>query len=155
AGLGWADLTSNTGYFHRTFTQQVDYTQVIPAAFGQPAVTSSTFYQTLGELTWQNVFVQEVRLASPTSQRRFTWTIGGYYSDARQNGVEYIEAPSFPGALVNGRYSFYQGERFDDEELAGFANLEYALGHGLSIIAGARVSSLTGHYYSQGEGPLF
>lgn len=155
ADLGWADFASNTGYVNRHFLQYVDYTTVIPAALGQPPPTSANNYQQLGELTSQNTFVQELRLNSPASLLRFKWTVGAYYSDARQNGVETIAAPTFPGTLVNGVYSYDAGEKFDDEEVAGFGNLEYSFGHGLSVLAGVRVSSLTNRYFSQGAGPLF
>jgi iron complex outermembrane receptor protein len=155
ADLGWADFASNTGYVNRHFLQYVDYTTVIPAALGQPAPTSANDYQQLGELTSQNTFVQELRLNSPANLLRWKWTVGAYYSDARQNGVETIAAPTFPGALVNGLYSYDAGENFDDEEVAGFGNLEYSFAHGLSVLAGVRVSSLTDRYFSQGAGPLF
>jgi len=155
AELGWADFASNTGYVNRHFVQYVDYTTVIPAALGQPAPTSANDYQQLGELTSQNTFVQELRLNSPADLLRWKWTVGAYYSDARQNGVETIAAPTFPGALVKGLYSFDAGENFDDEEVAGFGNLEYSFAHGLSVLAGVRVSSLTNRYLSQGAGPLF
>jgi len=155
AGLGWADLTSNTSFMNRHFSQLVDYTTVIPFALGQPRPTSANDYQQLGELTTQNTFIQELRLSSPSASAPLRWTVGAYYSDARQNGVEPIAAPTFPGNLVNGLYSFYAGENFDDEELAGFGTLEYAFTRELSVLAGARVSRLTGHYLSQGAGPLF
>lgn len=155
ADLSWADFASNTGYLNRHFAQYVDYTTVIPAALGQPAPTTANDYQQLGELTTQNTFVQELRLNSPASLERWKWTVGAYYSDARQNGIETIAAPTYPGALVNGVYSFDASENFDDEELAGFGNLEYSFGHGLSVLAGVRVSSLTNRYFSQGAGPLF
>jgi len=155
ADLGWADFASNTGYLNRQFLQYVDYTTVIPAALGEPRPTSANDYQQLGEQTWQNTFIQELRLNSPADSLRWKWTIGAYYSDARQNGVETIAAPTFPGDLVNGVYSYDAGERFDDEEVAGFGNLEYSLTHGLSFVAGVRVSGLTDRYHSQGAGPLF
>ena len=155
ADFGWAEFTSNTGYLNRLFSQYVDYTTVIPAALGQPPPTTANDYQQLGEVTSQNTFVQELRLNSPASLTHWNWTVGAYYSDARQNGVETIAAPTFPGALVNGVYSYDAGERFDDEELAGFGNVEYSFGNGLSLLAGVRVSDLTNHYFSQGAGPLF
>ncbi len=155
ADFGWAEFTSNTGYLNRRFVQFVDYTTVIPAALGEPVPTSANQYQQLGELTSQNTFIQELRLSSPAGASRLNWTVGAYYSDARQNGVETIAAPTFPGPLVGGLYSFDAGETFNDKEAAGFANLQYRLFGGLSVIAGARISRLTDLYRSSGAGPLF
>jgi len=155
AELGWADFAANTGYLNRQFSQYIDYTTAIPAALGQPRPTSASDYQQLAELSWQNTFVQELRLSSPERSKKLKWTAGIYYSDARQNGIETIAAPTFPGNLVNGLYSYDAGERFNDKEIAGFGNLEYSLFQGVSLVAGARVSRLTNRYYSQGAGPLF
>ena len=99
--------------------------------------------------------MQELRLNSPADQLRLKWTWAPITPCARQNGVETIAAPTFPGTLVDGVYSYDAGEKFDDEEVAGFGNLEYSFSHGLSVLAGVRVSSLTDRYFSQGAGPLF
>lgn len=155
ATLGWADFTSNTGYLHRLFQQYVDYTTVIPAALGEPLPTTSNEYQQLGEFTTQNTFVQELRLTSPSVLTQWNWVAGLYFSDARQNGVENIAAPTFPGALVNGLYSYDAGEDFNDKSVAAYGNLEYSITRQLSVSAGVRVSRLTGNYFSQGAGPLF
>src|SRR6185436_15344474 len=90
--LGAVTLVSNTSYFDRTFEQNFDFTRYYMwfYAIGQNIFPANGEKGNSLYSNGQRNFVQEVRLQSNDTNARFTWVVGGFYSQARQTGVQDI-----------------------------------------------------------------
>jgi iron complex outermembrane receptor protein len=81
----WFDVLSNTSYWNRTSSQTRDDTEVVASFFAAPSVyTYGPVAFTATDTSHQ--FSQEVRLSS-SGHTRFTWIVGGYYSDFKSVGI--------------------------------------------------------------------
>jgi iron complex outermembrane receptor protein len=80
----WFDVLSNTSYWNRTSSNTRADSEPVSVFFGAPSVyTYGPIVFTATDTSHQ--FSQEVRLSSP-GHTRFTWIVGGYYSDFKSVG---------------------------------------------------------------------
>lgn len=138
-------LVSSTSYLRRNADTTVDYTPISFNFFGlEEAVTNRNPTET-------ETVVQELRLSSKNSGQ-LGWTIGAYFSDTDQTITEIFdgqELADFARTLVGDApvpnspraYSFLQIN--DDRQVAGFAELSYAITDTVELVAGTRVSRLS------------
>lgn len=118
----------------------------------------------------QKNFTQEVRLQSNNPDSRFTWVVGAFYSHQSQLSIEEINDPQLPaltaylwgeppasgscntpptgvplldiwcvGLLPNGD-DYINHTQGHERQLAGFANVTYAITDSVKIQAGARIA---------------
>ncbi|MBU3077924.1 TonB-dependent receptor [Sphingomonas quercus] len=103
----------------------------------------------------QRSFTQEVRLQSNDSSSRLQWVVGLFYQRSRQTSIEELIDP-LGDTLFNatfgmtvedyfewpyyGRDSYISYTAATDTQLAGFADLTYAITDRLKVTAGARYS---------------
>jgi len=147
--LGFGTLTSATSYGTLDQLQLIDNT----AALGP---TISGIYAAFAGITEplgifldaqidQEKFTQEIRLASPDSDR-FEWLVGAYYTNesvAINQFFRIFEIDTLvirdPALLGQAEFLFAQLES-DYEEIAGFANLTWHVTDQLELSAGGRYS---------------
>jgi iron complex outermembrane receptor protein len=111
-GLAFADLTSVTGFVNRQVLRYSDGTFFNTAAIVQCCLDSQTVppYTTnktqddnvLGNIPSPvsfndhfNTFTQEIRLSSPTDQKRIKWVVGAFFSNQEWTHLDYEPAPGF------------------------------------------------------------
>ena len=167
AKLGGVQLISNTSYYVRDQSGEIDYSTIWPAVFaGTPWV--GTDHKALAYMrNDQRTFTQEVRLQSVDSNAPLTWVIGGFYAKSVQHFGEDVYDPNFSdifgglppevvlGApLVNGIYSLSGTGRGTDEQLAGFAEASLKLTDTLKVTAGVRVAHTKFEGSSHFQGPV-
>jgi iron complex outermembrane recepter protein len=91
AGLS---LQSDTSYVDRSYLGYDDYSQLLPAFFGDssldPALASFNSYDQ--NVVWTKAWQQEFRLSSQDTGSRFNWVVGAYYRHAL-DGVQQFIAP--------------------------------------------------------------
>jgi outer membrane receptor protein involved in Fe transport len=172
--LGGASLYSNTAYFKSELDQLFDYTY-------QSAEQNSTLlpYITIpGQVEYavhddrQRAFTQEIRLQSMPGGA-LNWVIGGFYLRSRQTSAQDIVSPYterliqqvtgnpniriqdiFGSALLPGDVFLRANTRAVDEQLSGFAQVDYNLTEELKLTAGVRVSRTTYEALIEADGPL-
>jgi iron complex outermembrane receptor protein len=130
--LGWADLTSVTGYGINEFKGATDDSLTFNAPpYDLPASEIENLFHT-------NKVSQEVRLASPTGAR-WEWLVGGFYTHEHNpviqdiNGVDPRTAAILETPLEANFPTTYQ-------EFAGFADATYHFTTAFNIQAGLRYS---------------
>ena len=166
------DVISNTSFFVRHDTAIDDYTNLNVGDFtdfppGGPVLNYNFLPQdpTYAATTYMDnryrSFTQEVRLQSNDPDARFTWVIGGFYSNLRQRSLQRIADPHFDqvfkappfGApdflsvedltgvpLINGTDTLNADNFSRDRQLAGFGQASFRIVGGLKATAGVRVS---------------
>jgi iron complex outermembrane recepter protein len=130
--LGWADLTSVTGYNINEFKGATDNTLTFNAPpYDLPASEIENLFHT-------NKVSQELRLASPIGER-WEWLLGGFYTHEHNpviqdiNGVDPRTAVVLETPLEADFPTTYQ-------EFAGFADATYHFTSAFNIQAGLRYS---------------
>jgi iron complex outermembrane receptor protein len=102
ADLGFADLTSATGYWDRQETQQQDGSESISLTNGSSATGGPFFSDYIPSPYQENDYThqlsQEVRLTSSNSDR-LHWTVGGFWSELNSTWNEYGDSPENAGPL--------------------------------------------------------
>ena len=101
----------------------------------------------------QNIFTQEVRLQSNRPGSRLTWIAGVFYQHSKQRSIEELIDPlgnnfftqvfgvsleDFFEYPLYGQDSYINDSTAVEKQIAGFANVTYALTDQLKITAGAR-----------------
>ena len=168
--LGWAQVTSITTNLHREDAQGYDYTTVLPPAFGFPVPTSMNYAEPTIVGTTQNNFTQDIRLQSPSSNERFIWLLGLYYSSLHQHDHETVQALGFPAEvlqytgetllqdlgenLVGNGDSYISDQYFDDKEKAVYGHAEYEIGGHVSVVGGLRYEKENSTYLTVSDGPV-
>lgn len=176
--LGFAQLTSNTSYFHRQQHSTSDYTQYLRATYGFFGQLPSIFPQSgaTGYATFadeQKNWYEEIRLASD-STGRFVWNGGVFFSHLdenipenifdttlRQEILDYTAAAYPPGNQVdlcnpldcpNGRIFHGPIDKVVDKQIALFGEVTYKITDTLKVTGGLRVSKVdfTGSTYAGG-----
>ncbi len=135
--LGWADLTSATGYSNSKTDQRTDVT--LP--FGQaPLLLGLTTTGLSGLDVGLNLdkFSQELRLTSK-ADGRFLWQLGAFYTYERANQTQFVflnqlDGTPFPGLNILADAAIPSTYK----EYAGFANASYNFTDRLSLGAGLR-----------------
>lgn len=170
ADLGNVALVSNSSYFTRNMASYPNYTEYVwHLLSGQSTPLDPSMTFDADYLSGQDVYTQEVRLQSTDAQARLNWTVGAYYSHATQNDFEGINGSSlvtmipmltggltiedvFGVPLYQG-YAFYDNQKSVDEQIAGFAQIDYRLMDTLKLTAGMRVSHVRFSFDSLVAGP--
>jgi len=90
ANLGFADLTSATGYWDRAENQTQDASENFTWALALPSYISLPY----PEIDLSNQFSQEIRLNSKgDGHDRLRWVVGAFYSDLKSDWIEYALNP--------------------------------------------------------------
>src|SRR3954470_2935643 len=157
---GFAQLTSNTSFFHRNQHSNSDYTQYLRATYASFGLLPSIFPQP-GDQGYaafrdeQKNWYQELRLAS-TANSRVTWNTGVFFSHLDENIPENIydrtlrqemldysgQDPCDPLECPNGRIFHGPVDRVVEKQIALFGELTYRLTDTLNATAGVRVSKV-------------
>jgi outer membrane receptor protein involved in Fe transport len=131
--LGFADLTSASGYFQRHETQTQDASESLSSLLDIYPYLAVPFSET--DITRQ--FSQELRLNSRENERA-NWVGGLFYSDDRSDwnlfGAQpaFASSPNPSGILVNSAY-FYRVRQY-----AAFADGSYKITEAWKFAAGLR-----------------
>jgi outer membrane receptor protein involved in Fe transport len=136
----WFDVVSNTSYWNRTSTNTRADAEPISVAFGAPsAYAFGPIVFTATDTSHQ--FSQEVRLSSQ-GHTRFTWIVGGYYSNFGSVGYNVGGGngliPTFGYANL-----FTKIIPISISQTAGFGEVSYEILSGLRATFGAREFSYT------------
>lgn len=161
--FGKISLISNTSYFDRSQDQVLDYSTFLSTlrtgnpfgAYGNKDVTNGTATQTMG----QKNFTQEVRLQSFEPDQLIDWTVGVYYSKAKQRFQNLSGSGRIPGVISSGypqylgRYNLFDNIQSSDEQIAGFASVDIKPMNGLKITLGGRVTQNKFAFTEVRDGP--
>ena len=112
------------------------------------------FYLSPSKVTnTQRIFTQEVRLQSNDPGARLNWVVGLFYQHSKQRSIEELVDPlgnafftevfgmsleEFFEYPLYGQDSYINDSKAVDKQLAGFANVTFALTNQLRLTAGAR-----------------
>jgi iron complex outermembrane recepter protein len=142
--LGFAKLTSITGYQRQVFTSRRDFSGIysVFAGFFPPfiPITDAEDRRRANLSKW----TQEIRLTSPTG-RTLEWIVGAFYANEKggisQNIVQTYATPAPVGTPL----LFGPGAGFDSryEEIAGYATVNLNLSQRFTLTGGIRVSENT------------
>lgn len=149
--LGGVDLIGVGSYFDRSQRFVQDYTTFDQTLFTGannlpffPAQQAPSNF-----LVAQKNWTGEVRLQSNQADSRFSWVLGGFYSNAEQTSIQVVTDPYLPVYLFGGPapvpgFSVYdQNAVSTDKQAAVFGQLTYKITDQLSAIAGLRYSHTT------------
>ena len=115
----------------------------------------------------QRNFTQEVRLQSDTADSPLTWVVGVFYQNNRQVSVEELIEPAtetlFPFAFgqtleeyfeypLFGADSYITRTQAKETQIAGFADVTYAIFDRLKLTAGARYAKATYSFSNFADG---
>lgn len=167
-GIGPMALTSDTSYMNRRNFLTDDFTPFAQNFFGFPGWTTAPG-AVAGDYNFievhQNVFTQEVRLQSETPDQPLQWTVGLWYSNARQVVLN-PEADAFMPQIIQnmtgmtieqytgtsliqpGNIEWQGWEPGNDEQQAVFGQGTYHFAKRWSLVAGVRVSRESNHYFA-------
>lgn len=170
--FGWGSLISNTSWLDRSNDNRYDATTLDLATFtGQGFLTPPPeldHFRAWGDLIdTQKVFTQEVRLQSTHPDGRFNWLVGVFYQDTEQHSEYFVTSPYLDDVLeyvglpfrlapffYQGQYLLYSTGDLTNEEIAGFANVDYKVTDRITLTAGVRVSKNEYENVSFGAGPV-
>lgn len=146
-------VVSNTSWFDRRQVVTLDYTSYLRAIrTGDPVTPVSTLRPSAATVvTAQANFTQELRLQSKPGGP-LDWVVGFYYSNQRQTSDNKTTS-SNPSAAVDA-YSYLDLVHSKDEQIAGFANLDYHVTEKLTLSAGLRVSQMKFAFTDAADGPV-
>ncbi|GAA5047872.1 TonB-dependent receptor [Erythrobacter westpacificensis] len=177
-------LISNTSYFDRQSTTNLDFTVIDAFQFAFEFFVPEGYKSISAYGVSQENFVQEVRLQSSDTSSPFSWVIGGFYSHNKQGSTQDIRnnfvanlpvlplfggvagGPPFgPGssALENAfgaplfapnNSSYVENRDLTEKQLAGYGQVEYEIVPDLTLIAGLRVAKNDLELDATFRGPL-
>ncbi|MCW2414148.1 TonB-dependent receptor [Sphingobium sp. B8D3D] len=156
------DLITNTSYFDRKQKQTLNYaTYFSVLRSGSPFGTyANKDLNNMGVYLnmRQKNFVQEARLQS-YENALLDWTAGVYYSKSKQEFANYTGSGRIPGVLVNGFqqyqgvYSYVNLVDAKDEQIAGYASLDFKPTDKLTLTAAIRYSHVDFDFTNITDGP--
>lgn len=127
--LGWASLTSITGYTHNEegpWHEDLDATEINGLSQGNPSGEGGLYFDT-------KTFTQEVNLTSATNDR-LQWITGVYFLRDKPTWLTGIDVPLF--SLPLSQYD----TRIETEAYAIFGNVTYSLTEKMRLNLGLRYS---------------
>jgi iron complex outermembrane recepter protein len=141
--LGWATITSATGYSNTKTDQRLDATTQLgqaPLLLGLAVTGISGLDRSLN----LDKFTQELRLTSK-SDGPFLWQLGGFFTYERADQSQFVFLRQLDGTLFTGPDAILNTLALLDlpstyKEYAGFANASYNFTDRLSLGAGLRFS---------------
>jgi outer membrane receptor protein involved in Fe transport len=168
--LGPVRLVSNTSYFDRNQRALNDYTAFESALWARYWTFPVGMAAPTRQINTQKGVTQEFRLEAGDKDSRLKWVAGAFYQKYRQESKQFVEDPALPnlfadvtgvpfalalGQLSDGLYTFRQDSVIaHDEQLAGFAQVDFKPVEKLTLTAGLRYAETkfdaTAHY----EGPV-
>lgn len=171
--LGSISITSITSTFERKDLQITDYSSLVPEFTLTPDFVGveepggAPHYST----NTQHNFSQEIRIASQDEENaRVSWVVGAFYQRAKLRFDEKLVEPGLDALytsllglteeevlglpLLPGNVSYLGRERTDEEQVAGFGELNFKLNPKLELVAGVRVSELRTTTQVAADGPL-
>jgi outer membrane receptor protein involved in Fe transport len=145
--LRGVEFTAVTAFYDRHASATVDETNGACLVFfqgcGNPLGMAypSDYDQAVSTLlgVHQSAFTQELRLASPPGERRFSWLAGLFYSRSHNDRTHYtylVTAPDDPG--------IYSTSYAANADIDGFAHLQLALSRRLRVGFGTRIGLRSG-----------
>jgi len=156
-------LISNTSYFDRTQDYALSYINYQSfLRTGNPFGSYSNKDPANSDVSLnqrQKNFVQEARLESSISNF-IDWTAGIYYSKTQQRFSNLTESGRTPGVLSSGlpqylgRYSWVESTRADDDQVAGYGNIDIKFTDKLKVSVGARYTHNTFDFFDETNGPV-
>jgi outer membrane receptor protein involved in Fe transport len=176
--LDWASLTAISSYFRRVNDDKFDATSyelsgLLPNSGitlpGDPGYLSRGAYH-----QQQHDWTEEIRLASNDTDSRFSWIVGFFYQNSESSDANTFAEPfdqvanylsefyyGVPGnslnyfgeGLVDGKYSYLQQIKVDEQDKAGFAGVTYKITPTIKLAAGLRVESASYSYADLQDGP--
>ncbi|MEO7602742.1 MAG: TonB-dependent receptor [Sphingomicrobium sp.] len=168
--FGFASLVSSTSFGKNNVSFQNDFTvplgNLVNFLFGPlnpgppfpfPQLTTDPIGLYIDQETNLSKFTQEVRLASPSSDR-FEWMVGGYYTNEKGKidqsipGINLTTRQQFTNPIIGSLATALLTSRY--KELAGFANGTVHLTDRFDITAGARLSDIRQRSVQQSTGFL-
>jgi len=165
ADFGSVELSSVTAYFDRKGESIQDYTNVNTNFIFETPYPFVPGWKAPGAANArQKMFSQEVRLSSTDREAPIRWTVGAYYSRARQIESFKIEDQFtadiiplemiFGIGLTDGRYIFTSANDTTDKQWALFAQVDARPAPGLTATLGLRYSGTTFDFRRDLGGPL-
>ena len=143
--LGFAALTSATGYSEYTEKGQRDQTDLLLTfEYGYELFPSFSAYTR--EDGDEDTFTQELRLVS-TSDGPFNWIIGGFYYDYESNSLSQEFTPGFDQFAIDelggvqlrpDSLEYYEELHGNQKETAAFGELGYDVTDAWQVTVGAR-----------------
>ena len=143
AGLGFAEVTSATGYSEYTANGQRDQTDLL-LGFGYGIFPSFSGFTR--EDQEEERFSQELRLVS-TGDGPFNWIVGGFYNDSKFDQLSEEFTPGFDQFAVDNlggiqlrpdSLEYYQIDHDELTETAAFGELGYQITDKWQVTVGAR-----------------
>jgi iron complex outermembrane receptor protein len=137
AKLGWADLTSLTGYNVNRYSDSVDFSSVLggaaQAVYGVGGAPIFDHWDT-------KKFSQELRLSGDAGDR-VKWLVGGFYTTEDSHLTEVIDAENATTGAIAGPLG-HTGDATTYEETAEFADLTWRVTDRFDIQVGGRASQI-------------
>ena len=154
--LGFAELTSATGYSTYTEDGQRDQTDLLYSLeYSYEAFPSFTAYTQ--ELEDDETFTQELRLTSKPSDSPFSWIVGGFYSKTDFWGSSAEYTPFYAEYLGGERpdaLEYLSVSYGTSEETAFFGEASWQFTPAFQVTAGARHYTYDLEAYSAVDLPL-
>jgi iron complex outermembrane receptor protein len=166
-------LFSSTSYFDRHQWALNDYTTFESSLWANYWEYPVGMFALTQQINDHEGFTQEIRLESADADSRLQWVLGVFYQETDQTSIQKVQNTFLPnlfgdsigvpfeialGPLAEGRYTFNQDPMTsEDEQLAGFAQIDFDLTEKLTLTAGVRVTDTefysTAFYYGPVVGP--
>ena len=152
-------IISNTSYFRRQETETLDYSNYLGGLiYGDVSFFAPTDVPSVVSLDInQNILTQELRAQSNNTTDLFVWTIGTFYSYAKQSQQSFFgngQLAIFGPTLIDGIYGQRQWIDTYDEQIAGYGNLDVNVTDKLKLTAGLRVSNSNYNYVYNADGVI-
>ena len=145
ADLGFAQLTSATGYSKYSENGQRDQTDLL-LTFGYGYELFPSFSAFTREDADSDTFTQELRLVS-TSDGPFNWIVGAFYNDYQTDSLSQEFTPGFDQFAVDelggvqlrpDSLEYYESSDQTEKEYALFGELGYRITDAWQVTVGAR-----------------
>ena len=143
--LGFAQLSSATGYSEYTENGQRDQTDLL-LTFETGYELFPSFAAYTRENADEDTFTQELRLVS-TTDGPFNWIVGAFYNDYQASSLSQEFTPGFDQFAVDelggvqlrpDALEYYESIDQTQEEMAGFGELGYHITDAWQVTVGAR-----------------
>jgi iron complex outermembrane recepter protein len=176
---GSVAIVSNTSYFDRDNINTYDDTLITSAIFA--GVTSAYVPVELAHVAMpgdtysgQKIWTQELRVQNSNPDARLNWVVGLFYQDVEQGyhyrvdahqlvdvlnygndtGIAKTVEGELDVGLYQGMYILYETSTVKNEELAGYANVDFAVTDRIKLIAGLRYSHNEYKVHEFAAGPV-
>jgi outer membrane receptor protein involved in Fe transport len=169
ADLGWAKLNSTTSNFFRRETGYYDYVVYMAGNFTpdgnlDPWMADPGYFSDNYSGNKNNIYTQEIRLASTDPEARLSWVVGAYVGRIRQSSQQrvrdpflddYVRAPSIEAVYghpyLAGGIAYAENINTHEDQEAVFGEANFNLSRRVKVVGGLRYSiarfDFTGHAF--------